>query len=125
MIEQLRDLSNRLRDSGRYSADECDLVAASLIDEAIEENRRLRNGLELAREWLTGWVSAEPYLGKIDALLGNDYSPQAPIARLQVLEDGRLAVSMYAPGLPPGEHDLYCEPEAVAPYLRDQPGESQ
>lgn len=35
MIEKLRQLSNRLRDSGRYAADECDLAAASLIDEAI------------------------------------------------------------------------------------------
>lgn len=35
LVSKLRDLSNRLRDSGRYSADECDLAAASLIDEAI------------------------------------------------------------------------------------------
>jgi hypothetical protein len=35
VVSRLRDLSNRLRDSGRYAADECDLAAASLIDEAI------------------------------------------------------------------------------------------
>lgn len=35
LVSRLRDLSNRLRDSGRYAADECDLAAASLIDEAI------------------------------------------------------------------------------------------
>lgn len=35
LVSRLRDLSNRLRDSGRYSADECDLAGASLIDEAI------------------------------------------------------------------------------------------
>lgn len=35
LVSNLRDLSNRLRDSGRYAADECDLAGASLIDEAI------------------------------------------------------------------------------------------
>jgi len=35
LVSKLRDLSNRLRDSGRYTADECDLASASLIDEAI------------------------------------------------------------------------------------------
>lgn len=45
-------------------------------------------------------------------------TPQAPIARLQILEDGRVAVEVLAPGLPPGEHLLYCEPAATAPYLR-------
>ncbi len=49
-------------------------------------------------------------------------SPQAPIARL-IVPDGvaggaPLQVELYEPGLPPGEHDLYCEPEATAPYMR-------
>lgn len=48
-------------------------------------------------------------------------SPQAPIAKVCVAEDGSLLTMLYAPGLPPGDHDLYCEPEAAAPYLRDQP----
>lgn len=49
-------------------------------------------------------------------------SPQAPIAAIRVGEDGTMEVlHLYAPGLPPGEYDLYCEPEATAPYLRDQP----
>lgn len=37
-------------------------------------------------------------------------APQAPVARLQILEDGRVAVQILAPGLPPGEHLLYCAP---------------
>lgn len=48
-------------------------------------------------------------------------SPQAPIGKLTVATWGPAGFEMYAPGLPPGEHDLYCEPEATAPYLRDQP----
>lgn len=54
-------------------------------------------------------------------------TPQAPIALLTVDQAGEVAgIQMYAPGLPPGDHLLYCEPEATAPYLRDhQPGEKQ
>lgn len=48
-------------------------------------------------------------------------TPQAPIAKLTIADSGLAGVEMLAPGLPPGEHLLYCEPEAVAPYLRDQP----
>jgi hypothetical protein len=48
--------------------------------------------------------------------------PQAPIARVTVKDGMVTRTGLYAPGLPDGEHDLYCEPEATAPYLRDQPG---
>ena len=52
--------------------------------------------------------------------------PQAPIAQLTINQAGEIAGTlMYAPGLPPGDHDLYCEPEAVAPYLRAQPAEQK
>jgi hypothetical protein len=55
-----------------------------------------------------------------------DVTGQAPIALLTVNEAGEVAgVHMYAPGLPPGDHELYCEPAATAPYLRDQPGAGQ
>lgn len=37
-------------------------------------------------------------------------SPQAPIVKVIVGEDDSIAATMYAPCLPPGEHDLYCEP---------------
>lgn len=46
--------------------------------------------------------------------------PQAPIAKVCVGEDDSLLCMLYAPGLPPGEYDLYCEPERVAPYIRAQ-----
>lgn len=44
-------------------------------------------------------------------------APQAPIARIKVFAYGQVHAQMYAPGLPPGEHDLYCEPETTAPYM--------
>jgi hypothetical protein len=44
--------------------------------------------------------------------------PQAPIARVTIAEHGLACTTLYAPGLPPGDHDLYCQPEAVAPYMR-------
>lgn len=52
---------------------------------------------------------------------GETAAAQAPIARLKVWENLNgtcVSAELYAPGLPPGEHDLYCEPEATAPYLR-------
>jgi hypothetical protein len=51
-------------------------------------------------------------------------SQQAPIARLTIEGGVVTRTGVYAPGLPDGEHELYCEPAAVAPYLRAvQPGE--
>lgn len=44
---------------------------------------------------------------------GHETRPQAPIAKLTVWENGiQCTVSMYAPGLPPGEHDVYLDPSA-------------
>lgn len=52
---------------------------------------------------------------------------QAPIAKITVRESGAghyapddVSVSLYAPGLPPGEHDVYCEPMSVAPALKSE-----
>lgn len=39
-------------------------------------------------------------------------SVQAPIAAIRVYEDSQELLHLYAPGLPPGEYDLYCEPPA-------------
>lgn len=39
-------------------------------------------------------------------------SPQAPIARIHVHNDKITGAKFYTPGLPDGEHDLYCEPPA-------------
>jgi hypothetical protein len=37
-------------------------------------------------------------------------SPQAPIACIRIGEDDTMeVVHLYAPGLPPGSHDLYCD----------------
>lgn len=49
---------------------------------------------------------------------GDSSAPQAPIFRV-VLSGGQIVgATPLAPGLPDGEHELYCEPEAIAPYLR-------
>lgn len=84
-----------------------------------EENQRLRKGLELAREWLDGWASAEPYISVIDSILkqGSSTTPapassfRAPIVRVTINDQYEISSCwQYAPGLPPGDHDLYCEP---------------
>lgn len=51
---------------------------------------------------------------------GYETSPQAPIARIVVYPDpadgsgpgGAELIELYAPGLPPGEHDVYLDPSA-------------
>jgi hypothetical protein len=45
---------------------------------------------------------------------------QAPIARIVVANDKIADATLYAPGLPAGVHDLYCEPESTAHYLRSE-----
>jgi hypothetical protein len=35
LTDRLQNLSDRLRDSGRYTADSADIVDASLVDEAV------------------------------------------------------------------------------------------
>lgn len=52
------------------------------------------------------------------ALAGIPEHPQAPIIRMKVENGLCVSGSMFAPGLPDGEHNLYCEPESVAPYMR-------
>jgi hypothetical protein len=45
----------------------------------------------------------------------NHTSDIAPIARLAVDEEGRVTGAiLYAPGLPPGEHDVYPVPMGAA-----------
>lgn len=52
------------------------------------------------------------------ALVAQNLTPQAPICKVTMAEWGAASIHMYAPSLPPGEHDLYCEPASTAPYLR-------
>src|SRR6185295_448504 len=114
-----------------------DVAAQSPL--AQRQLKALRDGLALAREWLGGWGSAEPYIARIDALLEQGRSPadreahnlevggsipppastpQLPIAMVAVRDGQMIMGSLYTPGLPDGEHELYCEPEATAPYFR-------
>lgn len=78
-------------------------TAVEMYQEVRQENERLKALLEICER-------------KASAV--ETTAPQAPIAKIAVTENGSIMTWMYAPGLPPGEHDLYCEPEAMAPYLR-------
>lgn len=50
--------------------------------------------------------------------IGRLNAPQAPIAKIVVDESDGLMTMLYAPGLPPGEHDVYCTPWAPYEYWR-------
>lgn len=50
---------------------------ADAFAQADNERRVLRGGLELARDWLEGWGSAEPYLTQIQTILDTT-SPSQP-----------------------------------------------
>lgn len=55
----------------------------------------------------------------------DETSEQAPIAKLTVWENLNgtcVSAELYAPGLPPGTHDVYCEPMSVAPALNGSEG---
>ncbi len=75
----------------------------------IERLQRIRDTLHLNLQVARHDSSPEPI------------SPQAPIAKITVRANQMVAVSIYAPGLPPGTYDVFCEPEAVAPYLKKLP----
>lgn len=79
----------------------------NLYDAMAAEIRRLRAELKLIDENNPGAMELRRRLG----LPVETSSVQAPIARLKINDDGEISsVSQYAPGLPPGEHDLYCAP---------------
>jgi hypothetical protein len=50
LADRLQDLSNRLRDSGSYSADSSDVADASLVDDANLMVAGQEQGLEILRE---------------------------------------------------------------------------
>lgn len=96
-----------------------------------EENAQLRTALQrfvtAAKSWhdfhhgsqtvQCDWICECLPTGE-KALAGVPEHPQAPIARVTISDGMATRTGLYAPGLPDGEHDLYCEPEALAPYLR-------
>jgi hypothetical protein len=105
------------------------------LDIVREENAQLRAALQrfvtAAKSWhdfhhgsqtvQCDWICDCLPAGE-KALSGVPEHAQAPIAAIRVGEDGTMEVlHLYAPGLPPGEYDLFCEPETVAPYLRGKP----
>lgn len=73
----------------------------------------------LTSELIDATALAQGYRNELDDIPADETtSPQLPIARVVIREDEPPGLQMYAPGLPPGAHELYCEPEAVAPYVR-------
>jgi hypothetical protein len=65
-----------------------------------------------------GWEDVE-VIPLFRAAAVETQAPQAPIALLTInMASEPAGVTLYAPGLPPGDHQLYCEPEKVAPYMR-------
>lgn len=81
--------------------------------------------LEFAHPDGTGYVRSH-HVKCVQARLFPTHSetsaPQAPIAKVIVRESGAghyapddISVPLYAPGLPPGEHDLYCVPTKAEP----------
>lgn len=99
----MRNLVTRLHDNHCH-----------LCHEAADEIERLQ---KREKDLMDVIDSRDRALGFVP--LGDEPSPQAPIAKLTIPEGHdvgiALRVELYAPGLPPGEHDLYCEPMSVAP----------
>lgn len=76
----------------------------------VDPVKLLQGNLKLAEEGLANYAQE---VEQLRALL-----TQAPIAKVTVRESGAgryapddVYVSLYAPGLPPGEHDVYLMPE--------------
>ena len=95
LVSRLRDLSNRLRDSGHYAADECDLAGASLIDDAIAA---------LTVE------TPSPLVQVIDALTGELEAVRELLGRIVTADDGAMEEML----------KLGFEPSAKARALTDE-----
>lgn len=104
---------------------------ATLREGNYAEVKRLRAALVKHGTHAAGCSNAshvgECSCGLWSSLRGADEttpSPQAPIARVIVSEDAPAQVLLYAPGLPIGEHDLYCEPtervKSISQELRER-----
>jgi len=99
MTEELISLREGCAEFVRMQKELCDLLCENDEGDSIALHDRIVYGIKAMMERL-------------------DPPAQAPIAQLTINQAGEIAGTlMDAPGLPPGDHDLYCEPEAVAPYL--------
>jgi hypothetical protein len=106
------------------------------LRKALTDIKRVRYGLEMnasdderAGYWQDMAMAyrqiASDALGSKSNSAEPSEPPQAPIAKIIVREScaghyapDDVSVSLYAPGLPPGEHDVFCEPMSVAPALK-------
>ena len=107
--------------------------AFRVAETAVDEGRAERYSAEMsafdaAHGEVLDWMNNTDHLSELLCWArthGDEMCPQAPIARIVVHaahpshgpETAEL-VEMYAPGLPPGEHDVYCDPSAPS-ILRD------
>jgi hypothetical protein len=85
-------------------------IACEVLDEL--ENH---SGFE---GWWNGLTddTRDEILTRLSSVVHEDWAqgPQAPIALLTINTVGDIAgVSIYSPGLPPGDHELYVEAGAV------------
>lgn len=98
------------------------------LEAALKDWRKYHAHLEdctLSRPCPCGF---DAWVEKVEALTAKETMAkpridQAPIARVIVYGDLPAEVLMYAPGLPVGEHDLYCEPTALETKVAREPGD--
>lgn len=88
-------------DAGKVEANEIDGASKSTSGAVTEA---LKFSQPEARQASVN-SRAAPDAGKMEPC-----ADQAPIARVTVTEGDFSSVTLYAPGLPPGDHDLYCVP---------------
>lgn len=79
------------------------------------ENITVAGTLEIAKDRahsFIGWYynNIETPDGSAPETFAEPAIDQAPIARVIVTDDAPAGVVLYAPGLPPGEFDVYLEP---------------
>jgi hypothetical protein len=104
-----------------------------VMERVRELQERCRSGLGYQGEFMSetqctlkeGHSGPHNYASDPRGTAQKPLAPQAPIAKITVRESGAghyapddVYVRLYAPGLPPGEHDVYCEPMSVAPALK-------
>jgi hypothetical protein len=124
VVGKYRDQIERAENSVEYWKHATQRFRESLCDKD-DECRRLRAALERVAncaekdegdlaEYLK-YIARAALAGTAETGLE---SPQAPIATVTINSLGQpCAVAVYAPGLPPGDHALYCVPASVAPAV--------
>jgi hypothetical protein len=85
-----------------------EVIISDTLLRVTEENERLRHYISTCGGTDNDGRCPMPGLAGLPA--EKEDISQAPIAKVTVWDHLPPSVEMYTPGLPPGEHDLYCEP---------------